>query len=265
MTFKDHRIILTGASSGIGLALAKQLAAEGARLALAARNVPALESVAESCRALGSQALVIPTDVSDQIQCRELIAQAVDAWDGIDAFFSNAGISMWTRFEDVTDLAFFETMMAVNYFGPLYLTHAALPHLKASKGKIVVVSSIAAKTGSPLHSGYAASKHALNGFFESLRTELVGTGVQITLVCPEFVRTDIRLHGFNGDGKHPASDPFDDGKAMTAEEAARIIIKVAKKGKREEIMTLLGKVGAIIRPLAPGLIDSIARRKVGLR
>lgn len=265
MTFKDMRIILTGAAGGIGEALAKQLAAEGARLALADLNAEGLESVAEACRRLGGETLLLPTDVSDRDQCHSLITRTVESWGGIDALFSNAGVSMWSRFEDVTDISFFERLMAVNYFGALYCTYYALPYLKESRGMIVVVTSSSGKTGAPLHSGYAASKHALHGFFESLRTELVGTEVQITLAVPLFVKTDIRLHGFQGNGSHPSVDPYDDTKSMTADQAARITIRAARKGKREVIMTLELKAAVKVRPFLPGLVDSIARKKVGLR
>lgn len=264
MTFKDKRIVLTGASSGIGAALAEQLAAEGARLALAARNEENLSAVANTCNELGGQTLVVPTDVSELGQCQALIARTVEAWGGLDALFICAGISMWARFDEVTDISFFERLMAVNYLGAAYCTHAALPHLRASRGMIVVVSSSSAKTGAPLHSGYAASKQALHGFFDALRAELLGSGVQITLSVPLFVRTAIRLHGYQGDGSHPATDPYDDTRSMSPEKAARITIKAAKKGKREVIMTLELKAAAKLRPFLPGLIDRIARKKVGL-
>lgn len=265
MTFEDKRIILTGAAGGIGTALAKQLAAEGARLALADLNTKGLDSVAEACRVLGGETLVHPTDVSDREQCRTLIARTVETWGGIDVLFSNAGISMWARFEDVTDISIYERLMAVNYFGALYCTYYALPYLKESRGMLVVVTSSSGKTGAPLHSGYAASKHALHGFFESLRTELVGSGVQITLVVPLFVATGIRLRGFQGNGSHPSVDPYDDSKSMSADQVARIAIKAAKKGKREVIMTLELKAAVKLRPFIPGIVDSFARRKVGLQ
>ncbi|MBA7706042.1 putative oxidoreductase [subsurface metagenome] len=117
MTFKDKRIILTGAAGGIGEALAKQLAAEGARLALADLNAEGLEPVAEACRGLGSEVLEIPTDVSDREQCQALITQTAETWGGVDALFSSAGVSMWARFVDVTDISFFERLMAVNFSG----------------------------------------------------------------------------------------------------------------------------------------------------
>lgn len=264
MTFKDKRIILTGAAGGIGEALAKQLAAEGARLALADLNAEGLEPVAVACRELGSEVIEIPTDVTDWEQCQALITQTAETWGGIDALFSSAGVSMWARFEDVTDISLFERLMAVNYFGTLYCTYYALPHLKESRGRIVVVTSSSGKTGAPLHSGYAASKHALHGFFESLRTELVGTGVEITLSVPLFVKTDIRLHGYQGDGSHPTVDPYDDSKSMTADQAARITIRAARKGKREVIMTLELKAAVKLRPFIPGIVDYFSRRKVGL-
>ncbi len=266
MTFKDKRIILTGAAGGIGEALARQLAAEGARLALADLNAEGLESVGEACRALGSEVLEIPTDVTDREQCRALIAGAVETWGGIDALFSNAGVSMWARFEDVTDISFFEQLMAVNYFGPLYCTYYALPCLRESRGRIVVVTSSAGKVGAPMHSGYAASKHALHGFFDSLRTELVGTGIRITLVAPMYVKTGIRLHRFEADGSHPSVDPYDDSKSrsMTPDQAAKIIIRAAMKGKREVIVSLELKAAVKLRPFFPGVIDYFARRKMNL-
>ncbi len=265
MKYTNKRIILTGASSGIGRELAVQLAAEGAKLALAARNESLLEEVAELCREAGGEAIVVPTDVSDQAQCVSLVARTVREWGGVDALFSNAGVSMFAPFREVKDLAFFETMMKVNYFGALYCTHAVLPYLYESKGQIMVMSSMSSQLGSPFYSGYAASKWALNGFFESLRTEIHGSGVGITIVCPEFVDTAVRLHGFGADGTSPDTDPMMTDRGMSAKKAAAITIKVAKKRKRLEIMTLLAKVGYYIRPFAPGLIDSIARSKTGFK
>ncbi|MFC1583311.1 SDR family oxidoreductase [Candidatus Neomarinimicrobiota bacterium] len=265
MAFNNQRIILTGASQGIGEAMAKQLAAEGAHLALADVNIDGLKRVAEVCRASGVEVLEIPTDVSQREQCRALIDRTVGEWGTIDAFFSVAGISMWSKFEDVIDISFFEQLMAVNYFGPLHCTHYALPHLKKSRGKIVVVTSSSGKVSAPLHSGYAASKHALHGFFDALRTELTGTGIQITLSVPLFVRTAIRLHGFQGDGTHPNEDPYDDSGSMTPEQAARCTIRAAGAGKREVVMTLELKAAVKLRPFIPGVVDYFARQKVGLK
>lgn len=265
MKYTNQRIILTGASSGIGRELAIQLAAEGAKLALAARNESLLTEVAELCREAGGEAIVVPTDVTDQKQCIALVARTVREWGGVDALFSNAGVSMFAPFRDVKDLTFFNTMMQVNYFGALYCTHAVLPYLFESKGQIMVMSSMSSQLGSPFYSGYAASKWALNGFFESLRTEIHGRGVGITIVCPEFVDTAIRLHGFSADGTSPDTDPMTINKGMSAKKAAAITIKVAKKRKRLEIMTLLAKVGFYIGPFVPGLIDSIARSKTGFK
>lgn len=265
MTFSNQRIILTGAAQGIGEAMAKQLADDGAHLALADVNVEGLKRVAEDCRARGVEVLEIPTDISRREQCQALINRTIDEWGRIDAFFSVAGISMWSKFEDVTDISFFEQIMAVNYFGPLHCTFYALPHLKESRGKIVVVTSSSGKISAPLHSGYAASKHALHGFFDALRTELTGTGIQITLSVPLFVRTAIRLHGFQGDGTHPDEDPYDDSGSMTAEEAARRTIRAARAGKREVVMTLGLKAMVKLRPFIPGIMDSIARKFLGLK
>ena len=259
MTFKDKRIVLTGAAGGIGEALARQLASEGARLALADLNEEGLNRVGQLCQEVGSEVLLIPTDVTQLDQCQTLIGKAVETWGGLDVFLSNAGLSMWSRFEDVTDITFFERIMAVNYFGPLYCTYAALPYLKESKGMIVAITSSSGKVSAPLHSGYAASKHAMHGFFDALRTELAGSGVTITLSVPLFVATDIRLHGYRGDGTHPEQDPYDDSKSMTTEEAARITLKAARKRKREVVMTLELQAAVKLRPFVPWLVDYFAR------
>ncbi|UCH10775.1 MAG: SDR family oxidoreductase [Fidelibacterota bacterium] len=265
MQFKDKRIVLTGAAGGIGEALARQLASEGARLALADLNEEGLQKVGQMCQELGSEVITIPTDVTQLEQCQALISKAVETWGGLDVFLSNAGLSMWSRFEDVTDISIFERILAVNYFGPLYCTYAALPYLRESKGMIVAITSSSGKLAAPLHSGYAASKHAMHGFFDSLRTELVGTGVTITLSVPLFVATRIRFHGYQGDGTHPDQDPYDDTKSMTAEEAARITLKAARKRRREVVMTLELKAGVKLRPFIPRLVEHFSRQKVGLK
>jgi short-subunit dehydrogenase len=263
--FRDQRIIITGASSGIGRELAHQLAALGARLALAARREQELRMVANECQEMGAQAIAVPTDITVQEQCQDLIEKTVDEWGGVDMLINNAGTSMHASFENITDLSVYERLMRINYLGAVSCTHYSLPYLKTSQGKIVVVSSLAGKTGVPTRTGYSASKHALHGFFDALRCELTGSGATVTIVCPGYVATGIRRYiiGYYG---HPMYKSYtNDSKFMSAESCAGIILKAAAKGKREVIMTLTGKAGQYIKPFLPGLIDRIALKKVRLR
>jgi short-subunit dehydrogenase len=260
--FRDNVVVLTGASEGIGREMALQLAAQGAWLALAARDAAKLENVAAECRARGGRAVAVRTDVADQAQCRALVDRAVQEFGRIDTLVNNAGVSMWARFDEVTDLEPFHRMMQVNYFGSLYCTHAALPHLKQTRGRIVGISSLTGRAGVPTRSGYAATKHAMAGFFDSLRIELADSGVTVTMVYPGFVSTGIRSHAFGPDGRMLDSSPVKESEVMTPEECARQSIDAMAARKRELIMTMRGKVGAWIKLIAPGVVDRIARRAI---
>jgi short-subunit dehydrogenase len=260
--FRENVVVVTGASEGIGRELALRLADQGAWLALAARDGARLEAVAAECRARGGRAVAVPTDVADEAQCRALIDRAVAEFGRVDTLVNNAGISMWARFDEVTDLAPFERMMQVNYFGSVYCTHAALPHLKRTRGRIVGVSSLTGRAGVPTRSGYAATKHAMAGFFDSLRIELEDDGITVTMVYPGFVSTAIRAHAFGPDGRPLASSPVRESEVMTPEECARQIVAAMASRRRELIMTLRGKVGAWVKLIAPGVVDRIARRAI---
>ena len=198
-------IVVTGASQGIGKALCLELAGQRPRLVLAARDAAALEAVAAACRARGAETLVVPTDVGDEASCRALVERAVEGFGGVDVLVDNAGIGMLARFEDVADLSLYERLMRVNYLGSVYPTFYALPHLKRSRGQIVGVSSLAGLAGVPLRTAYAASKHAQIGFFDSLRVELHGTGVSVTVIAPYFVQSEIRRRSPGPDGRTPSS------------------------------------------------------------
>ena len=169
----ENVIIITGASSGIGRELALQLADQGAWLALAARNTERLEEVAAHCRQRAGRALVVATDVAEQAQCEALAARTVAEYGHVDTLINNAGISMQALFDEIQDLAPFEQIIRVNLFGSMYCTYHALPHLKKSAGRIVGVSSIAGKAGVPTRSVYAASKHAMAGFFRGRGWSLI--------------------------------------------------------------------------------------------
>ncbi|HEX7973167.1 MAG TPA: SDR family oxidoreductase [Anaerolineales bacterium] len=260
--FHENVVVLTGASRGIGRALARALAGRGAWLALAARDIARLEQVAEECRGLGGRAFALQTDVCDQTQCQRLIARSVNEYGRIDTLINNAGVTMWARFEDLQDLAPLETVMRTNYFGSVYCTYAALPYLKRAHGRIVAISSLAGKSGIPTRSGYAASKHAMQGFFDSLRIELAGYGVSVTIVCPDFVASEARGRAFGPDGAPLGKSPVQESKVMTAETCARLTLKAAARRQREEIMGLRGKAGMWLKMIAPGLVDRIARRAI---
>ncbi len=164
-------------------------ASRGDNVVLAARNEDELRKLAKEC---GPNALVVKTDVTDPKQCEAMVKAAVDRFGGIDVLVNNAGISMWARFREITDLTLFERIMKVNYLGTVYSTHYAIEHLIRSRGLVVGISSLTGKTGVPTRSGYAASKHAMQGFLDSIRIELRGTGVDVLVVSPGFVKTDIR-------------------------------------------------------------------------
>jgi short-subunit dehydrogenase len=170
---------------------------------------------------------------------------------------------MVTRFDEITDLSIFEQVMQVNYLGAVYCTHYALPHLKASRGLLVAISSLSGKTGVPTRTGYVASKHAMQGFFDTLRIELRGTGVDVLVVSPGFVATDIRQRALGANGQPLGQSPRDESKGnMPVDECVRQIVWAMQRRKREHLMTLKGKVTPWVKLIAPGFVDRIAANTI---
>lgn len=251
-------VVLTGASEGIGRALALELAGQRLSLVLAARNRERLEEVARECEAAGSQCLVVQTDITDAAQCRALVDSAIARFGRMDVLINNAGSTMWSRFDELADLGVIEQVMSVNYFGAVYLTAAALPWLKQSRGRLVAVTSLAGLTGVPERTGYAASKHALTGFFDSLRIELAGSGVSVTIIAPDFVRSEIHKRAIGPDGRPLGESPMQVSRIMSAEECARMALRAIERRKRLLITSARGHVGRWVRLFAPSLIDRMA-------
>ena len=260
--FHENVVIITGASSGIGRELALQLAEQGAWLALGARDLEKLESAAAECRRRGGRAISVQMDVTDPAQCKNLIQRTLDEYGRIDTLVNNAGITMWARFEDLQDLSLLERIMQVNYMGSVYCTHYALPHLKKTRGRIVAVASLTALNGVPTRTGYAASKHAMKGFFDSLRIELADSGVTVTISYPDFVATGMRERALGADGKPLGESPLEEHKVMTTAESVRILIRAMEKRKRDDKQTLRAKLGPWVKLIAPGVIDNIAKKAV---
>lgn len=255
--------IITGGSDGIGAEMARQLAAKqkaGAALVLAARSADKLEAVAAQCRARGAEVLCVPFDVADETQCRAMVAQAVARFGRIDTLVNNAGMSAQALFEDVTaqDLHWYEDLMKINLWGAVWCTHAALPHLKESRGRIVAVSSLSGLIGVPGRTAYAATKFAMTGFFESLRTEMKPRGVGVTTAFPGVVTTSIRVRGFNAQGRPLGRSGLKEDDAMSVEECARLIIDGMERRDREVVMTAKGRFGRFLKLLAPGVVDNMA-------
>jgi short-subunit dehydrogenase len=260
--FTNKVIVVTGASEGIGRALCLALAPQRPKLAIAARNEGRLNELMKEVESKGAQALIVPTDVTSEEACNRLIRMTIEKWGSIDVLVNNAGRTMWTNFEDITDTSIFEKMIRLNYLGSVYCTYYALPHLKKSKGLIVAVSSVAGLTGIPTRTAYAASKHALFGFFDSLRIELDGTGVSVTMVAPAFVLSEIHRRALGHDGKPLGKSPLQEDKIMTAQTCAALIVKAMENRDRLLLMSLRAKVGRWIRLVSPQLVDNVAKKAI---
>ncbi len=255
--------VITGASDGIGAEIARQLAAAhgaGAGLELAARSDPKWHAVAKQCAAHGAQTLTVAMDVASETRCRSLIEQALERFHRIDALINNAGMSAQALFSDVRaeDLHWYEDLMKVNLWGSVWCTHAALAALKESKGHIVAVSSLAGLVGVPGRTAYSATKFAMTGFFEALRSELKSSGVSVTTAFPGVVATSTRHRGYNAQGQPAGVSSLKEDDAMPVAVCARLILAGMNGRKREVVMTAQGKVGRFIKLIAPGLIEKIA-------
>lgn len=218
-SLKSKVVVITGGSSGIGKALADAALQRGARVAVCSRSLDKLSSIFEKSDSL----FCFGADVSKEADCKDFIEAVVQHWGGVDVLINNAGISMRALFEDV-DLSVIKELMDVNFWGTVYCTKFALPSILKRKGVIAGVSSIAGYRGLPGRTGYAASKFAMQGFLESLRTELLHTGVHVMWVSPGFIASNIRNVARSKDGSPQAETPLDENKLMSADTCARIIL-----------------------------------------
>lgn len=269
MRFRLNSVIITGATSGIGEALAYQLAAEGAWLTLAARDEERLEAVVRRCRILGSHMRVraegVTTDVKDERQCKALVEAAVGHYARVDTLINNAGIIMSSRFDELEVLDVMRQLMDVNYFGSVYCTYFALPYLKQVRGRLIGISSFIGRVGLPTYSGYAASKFAMRGFFDSLRSELKESGVSVTMIYPNAVDTGFHARGPGSDGRPLGETPRDDPEAMSPEKTAKIILHAAANRQREKTLTLRAKLAVFLKTFAPEFVDEMARWEIEKR
>lgn len=256
--FHRKSVIITGASRGIGRELALQLADRGADLALAARDAALLDQTAALCRERGAKAITITTDVSIEQQCQALIARAHAEFGQIDMLINNAAIADKARFDGLTSLAAGATVMNVNFWGSVYCTYYALPFLKRTNGRIVVLNSGAGKFPTPTSIFYGSSKHALDGFFDTLRFELSESGVTITSIYPGWVATGISTRPVGFDGQYTGGvNPHEEG-AMRPEQCASSILKSAEKRKARAFLSNDVKTGYMLRPFLPETIDQVA-------
>jgi short-subunit dehydrogenase len=261
-SFAGKVVLITGASAGIGRALARALAPQQPRLALNARDEVSLAEAARECSALRAEVLALPGDVSRREDCARLVAQTVARFGALDILVNNAGITMWSRFDELRDLRVFEQLMAVNYLGAVHTTAAALPHLKRSHGLIVAIASVAGLIGVPERTGYAASKHAVVGFFESLRIELAGSGVDVTLIAPDFVVSEIHRRALGPDGVPLGSTPMQEARIMSAPECAARIVGAMRRRDRLLITSARGRLARWVQLIAPGWVDALAARAI---
>lgn len=254
--FKNKVVIITGASSGIGKACAFEFSEKGATVVLAARREDKLRKIKENISKQGGKALVIKTDVKEIDDCKNLIDKTVDKYGKIDVLINNAGISMRATFEDL-DLNVIKELMDTNFYGAVYCTKFALPYLLKQKGSVIGISSITGLTPLPGRTGYAASKHAMDGFLNTLRLENMKKNLHVLIVHPGFTNSNIRRLALNKNGKPQIATPREEEKMMSSEKVAQIIAKATLKKEKDLILTREGKLVVWLHKNFPSITDRI--------
>lgn len=260
MNVKNKVVWITGASSGIGEALAYALSKKGAKLILSARRRVELERVMSSCEGSVENIKILPLDVAQRSSLRLITAAAIQLFGHVDILINNAGISQRSLAKD-TSADVDRKIMEVNYFGTIELTKLLLPHfLERKTGQIVIVSSLVGKFGTPYRSGYSASKHALHGFFDSLRAELHNTGISITIVCPGFIRTNISINALTESGKKLNKMDKAQDKGMPPQTFAKKMIRAIEANKREVYIGGKEKYAVYLKRFFPSIFANIIKR-----
>jgi short-subunit dehydrogenase len=250
--FKDKVVVVTGGTDGIGKALVDALLDQGAKVTTCGRNHDKLYQLQREYPSANLHTMV--ADVSSENDCRRLMEMTVKNFGGIDVLINNAGISMRALLKDAS-METVRKVMDINFYGTVYCTKYALPSLIERKGTIVGVSSIAGYRGLPGRSGYSASKFAMQGFLEAVKTELLGDGVHVMWVCPGFTTSNIRNAALNKDAQSHGDTPMDESKMMSAEECAQHILRSVRKKKRTLVLTFTGKRTVFLNKFFPKLAD----------
>ncbi len=258
---KNQVVIVTGASSGIGRALAFEMGQAGAKVVITGRSKARLQPVAQQLAAQQIDHLVVEADVSIEAHSQQMVQATIAQYGQIDVLINNAGIGMRALFENL-QMDTFRQVMDINFMGTVYATRYALPHILATKGSVVGISSINGHRGTPARTAYTASKYAMNGFFEALRTEVMHRGVNVLVVSPGFTESNIRKNALNASGGQQGESPRNESKMMSAEAVAKAVHRAIVKRKRLVVLTGLGKLAVWLNKWAPGLMDGMVYKEM---
>ena len=263
-SLSNKTVVITGASAGLGATLALECAQQGAQLVLLARNAERLAAVAQECEQWGNEVLIVVGDVALAEDGKRLAAAAIARFGRIDYLIANAGLSMWTEFAAIEDVALFRKLMEVNYLGAVHCVHPALPHLKKSKGLFVAISSIQGQVGVPLHTGYSASKHALQGFCDALRMEVAESGVGVMTVLLHWLRgTELRQRALGKDGQAlGAASRKHRAEAVSLAAAAQAIVRGMQQRRQRLYVPRRLRLLAMVHALWPTLAEWVVKGKV---
>ena len=253
--FKDKVIIVTGASSGIGLASARLFISYGARVVMAARSLEKMEAEAAG----NDKVLCVRTDVSLEEDCRRLVEETVARFGRIDILVNNAGLSMRAMFKDL-DLKVIRRLMDVNFWGTVYCTKYALPYLLESKGQVAGVISIAGYSALPARTGYSASKFAIRGFLDTIRIEHLKDGLGVLVFAPGYTESNVRNAALTADGSAQGKTPLNEEKLMSAERCAKNLARGLRLRRSEMILSPLGRITVAVRKVFPWFVDWLTYR-----
>jgi short-subunit dehydrogenase len=258
---KNKVVIVTGASSGIGKSIVFEMVENGALVVMASRNEVLLNEIAQSYTSRGKEVLVVKTDVRLEEDCKNLIDKTIKHYGKIDILINNAGISMRANFME-TDLKVLKELMDTNFWGTVYCTKYALPYILQTKGSVVGVSSIAGYKGLPGRIGYSASKFAIQGFLEVLRTENIKKGLHVLVACPNFTASNIRNAALTKDGTAQGESPMTEEKLTSSERVAYRICNAIKRRKHTLIITFEGNLIIFLHRLMPRILDKIVYNRM---